>query len=83
MNTSLTPRATLGRDLQLDEVTLSRSAKMRGGMRTAYANDTWVGETVLIDDGNLISPWRLAISATDSLGSMLDAVPGRYSYTAG
>jgi carboxypeptidase T len=84
MNTSLTPRATLGRDAQLDEVTLSAVSENEGWQRTAYANDTWVGETVLIDDGNLTSPWRLAVSATDSLGSMLDAVPGTIaSYTAG
>lgn len=82
MNASLSPLATVGRDGKLDEVTLSTVNE--GWQRTAYANDTWVGETVLIDDGNLTSPWRLAISATDSLGSLLDGAPGTIaSYTAG
>jgi hypothetical protein len=82
MNASLIPRATLGRDGRLDEVTLSTATE--GWQRTVYDNDTWVGETTLIDDGNLTSPWQLAISAEDSLGSMLDAAPGTIaSYTAG
>ena len=84
MNTSLVPIATLGRDARLDEVTLAAITGNEGWQSTVYANDTWVGETVLIDDGNLTSFWRLAISATDTLGSMLDAVPGSIaSYTGG
>lgn len=84
MDTSLAPRATLGRDAQIDEVTLSAISENEGWQRTVYANDTWVGETVLIDDGNLTSSWRLAISATDPFGLKLDAVPDTIaSYTAG
>ena len=82
MNASLAPRATLGRDGRLDEVTLSTVTE--GWQTTVYANDTWVGETALTDDGNLTSPWQLAISASDSLGAMLDAAPGTIAnYTAG
>jgi carboxypeptidase T len=84
MDTSLALRATLGRDTQLDEVMLSAISGNEGWQRTVYANDTWVGETVLIDDGNLTSSWRLAISATDPFGLKLDAVPATIaSYTAG
>lgn len=84
MNNSLTPRATLGRDGRLDEVTLLDITPNLGWQRTVYENDTWVGETALIDDGNLTSPWQLAISATDRLGLMLDAAPSSIaSYTAG
>ncbi len=84
MDTSLAPRATLGRDTQLDEVTLAVISENEGWQRTVYANDTWVGETVLIDDGNLTSSWRLAISATDPFGLKLDAVPDTIAaYTAG
>jgi len=84
MDTSLFPRATLGRNTQLDEVTLSASGDTEGWQRTVYTDDTWVGETVLIDDGNLVDSWRLAISATDPFGLKLDAAPDTIaSYTAG
>ncbi len=84
MDTTLAPRATLGRDAQLNEVTLSAISENEGWQRTIYANDTWVGETVLIDDGNLTSSWQLAISATDPFGLKLDAAPDTIAtYTAG
>ncbi len=84
MDTSAIPRATMGRDGRLDEVTLLDSNETDGWQKTAYANDTWVGETVLISDGNVTSPWKLAISATDPLGLMLDASPSSIAiYTAG
>ena len=83
MDTSLAPLATLGRDARLDEVTLT-GIFGNGWQKTIYENDTWVGETVLIDDGNLTSSWRLAISATDPIGLKLDAAPNTIaSYTAG
>jgi carboxypeptidase T len=84
MNTSLAPRATLGRDGQLDELTLSPLDETEGWQKTVYMNDTWVGETVLIDDGNLTSPWQLAISATDTGGFLLDGMPATTAtYIAG
>lgn len=84
MDTSLTPRATLGRDAQLAEVTLSAADENEGWQRSVYASDTWIGETVLINDGNLTSSWQLSISATDPFGFKLDAVPDTIaSYTAG
>lgn len=84
MNTSLAPRATLGRDARLDELALSAINENEGWQKTVYADDTWVGETVVIEDENLTSPWRLAISATDTLGFLLDAVPATTAtYTAG
>jgi urease beta subunit len=84
MDSALTPRATLGRDAQLSEVTLSAVGESEGWQRTSYANDTWIGETVLFDDGNLTSSWRLAISATDPFGLKLDAAPDTIAtYTAG
>lgn len=84
MNTSLPPRATVGRDGHLDELTLSVLNETEGWQKTVYNNDTWVGETVVIDDGNLTSSWQLAISATDTMGFMLDAVPDTVAtYVAG
>ncbi|MEK6322179.1 MAG: M14 family metallopeptidase [Acidobacteriota bacterium] len=84
MNTSLAPRATLGRDARLDELSFSALNENEGWQKSIYADDTWVGETVLIEDGNLTSPWRLAISATDPHGFLLDAVPATTAtYTAG
>ena len=84
MNTSLVPVATLGRDSRLNEVTLAATRGDEGWQTTAYAYDTWVGETVLVDDGNLTSVWRLAVSASDVAGLMLDASPFTIaSYRAG
>jgi zinc carboxypeptidase len=84
MDPSLAPLATLGRDSRLDEVRLTATGENTGWQRTVYTNDTWVGETVLIDDGNITSSWRLAISATDPFGLKLDAAPATIaSYTAG
>jgi len=84
MNTHLVPTATLGRDDQLDQVTVSAISEGEGWQKTLYENDTWVGETVLIDDGNLTSPWRLAVSARDQLGLMLDSAPATIaSYKGG
>lgn len=84
MNTSLAPTATLGRDSHLDEVTLAAINETEGWQKTVYANDTWIGETVVLDDDNLTSPWRLAVSTTDPVGLMLDAGPATIAnYTAG
>ena len=84
MDASSPPVATLGRDAQFNEVALSAILHNQGWQKTLYANDTWVGETVLIDDGNVTSSWRLAISATDPYGLKLDAEPKTIAnYTAG
>ncbi|MEK6406167.1 MAG: M14 family metallopeptidase [Acidobacteriota bacterium] len=84
MNTSLAPRATLGRDARLDEVTFSAINENEGWQKAVYADDTWIGETVVIGDENLTSPWQLAVSATDPLAFLLDAVPATTAtYTAG
>jgi len=84
MNTSLPPIATLGRDAQLDEVTMAVITADEGWQKTVYANDTWIGETVVLADDNLTSPWQLAVSSTDPVGLMLDAGPATIaSYTAG
>lgn len=84
MSTSLAPRATLGRDSILDQVILAAVGESEGWQKSLYANDTWIGETVVIEDGNLTSPWRLAVSAAGPLGSKLDAIPAtNASYAAG
>lgn len=84
MNTSLPPIATLGRDAQLDEITMAVITAEEGWQKTVYSNDTWVGETVVIADDNLTSPWQLAVSSTDPVGLMLDAAPATIAnYTAG
>jgi murein tripeptide amidase MpaA len=84
MNTSLAPRATLGRDARLDEVTFSAINEGEGWQKSVYGDDTWVGESILIEDENLTSPWRLAVSATDAAGFLLDAVPATTAtYKAG
>ena len=57
MNSSLSPRATLGRDSRLDEASLSAVSADEGWQKTVYSNDTWVGETVIGADDNITSPW--------------------------
>jgi hypothetical protein len=84
MNSSLAPRATLGRGAQLDELLLTATNQAEGWQKTSYEHDTWIGEAVVIQDTDLTSPWRLAVSASDTLGFMLDALPAtRAAYTAG
>ncbi|HKS42605.1 MAG TPA: M14 family metallopeptidase, partial [Blastocatellia bacterium] len=75
MNTSLPARATLGRDGRTDELTLVTSQANAGWRKTVYENDTWVGETIITQDGNETSAWRLAVAATDKSGLNLDAAP--------
>lgn len=84
MSTSLAPVATLGRDAQLDEVTMAVITADEGWQKTVYANDTWIGETLVPGDDNLTSPWQLAVSIADPVGLMLDAQPATIAnYTAG
>src|SRR5207247_1265720 len=84
MNSALAPRATLGRDSRLDEAAFSAINQDEGWQKSVYSDDTWVGETVLIEDGNLTSPWKLAVSATDTAGFLLDALPATTAiYRAG
>lgn len=84
MNTSLAPTATLGRDGRLDEVTLAAVDGSQGWQKSVYSNDTWIGETVILQDANLSSPWTLAVSTTDQFGFNLDANPATLaSYIAG
>ena len=84
MNASLAPVATLGRDSQLDQITLAAITDVEGWHKSIYANDTWTGETIVLEDENLTSPWRLAVSTNDPVGLMLDAGPATIAnYTAG
>ena len=84
MNTGLPPRSTLGRDTQLDEVGFTAVIGEEGWQKTDYTGDTWVGETVIVEDQNLTSPWQLAVSASDTIGLLLDGAPATIaSYIAG
>lgn len=84
MNTSLPPRATLGRDGILDQVILTAVGDSEGWQRTNYLNDTWIGETVIVEDSNQTSPWRIAVSATGPAELALDAMPNTIAgYTGG
>ncbi|HJQ22684.1 MAG TPA: M14 family metallopeptidase [Blastocatellia bacterium] len=75
MRTALPPRATLGRDGRRDELTLVATGDDEGWQKTAYDNDTWIGEAVITQDDNLTSAWQLYVDATDTAGANLDAVP--------
>ncbi|HKP85260.1 MAG TPA: M14 family zinc carboxypeptidase, partial [Blastocatellia bacterium] len=75
MNTSLPPRATLGRDGRTDELVLVAAQPDQGWQTTVYENDTWVGETVITQDENATSPWQLSVAGVDTSGFNLDATP--------
>jgi carboxypeptidase T len=75
MNTALPARATLGRDERTDELTLVVAQPGQGWQKTVYENDTWIGETVITQDGNAASAWRLSVAANDAAGFSLDAAP--------
>lgn len=78
MSTSLAPRATLGRDGRTEEMTLVAGAG-EGWQKTVYDNDTWVGQTVLVQDDNQTSAWQLFVAATDPLGFGLDGMPETFA----
>jgi hypothetical protein len=75
MNTALAPRATLGREGRLDELRLVATEASGGWQKSVYRNDTWIGQTVVTQDGNLTGSWQLAVSANDTASLDLDAAP--------
>ncbi|HMG36781.1 MAG TPA: M14 family metallopeptidase [Blastocatellia bacterium] len=84
MLASLAPRATLGRDERTDELRLVAVSDREGWQKTVYPNDTWIGETVIAEDENQTSPWRLAAIARDESGMQIDARPQTFaSYPSG
>jgi carboxypeptidase T len=77
-------KATLGRDMRLDELRLVPREEGQGWQKTVYMNDTWVGEATILQDDNQTSQWRLAVSASDTTPFNLDAMPATVAgYTAG
>ena len=84
MNTSLPPRATLGRGANPDELILVAVGDREGWQKSVYQNDTWIGETVITEDEDLTNAWRLRVSASDVTGLDLDARPASVaSYATG
>lgn len=75
MNTSLPPRATLGRGANPDELILVAVGDREGWQKSVYQNDTWIGETVITEDEDLTNAWRLRVSANDLADLDLDARP--------
>jgi len=75
MRTALPPRATMGRDERNDELTFVSTNDSEGWQQTLYDSDTWVGETVITQDNNLTSAWRLYVAGVDAAGFNLDALP--------
>jgi carboxypeptidase T len=75
MRAALPPRVTMGRDERKDELTFVATADAEGWQQTFYDNDTWVGETVIAQDDNLTSVWRLYVAGIDAAGFNLDALP--------
>jgi len=78
MSTSLAPRATLGRDGRTEEMTLV-AGPGEGWQKTVYDNDTWVGQTVIVQDDNQTSAWQLFVASTDPLGFGLDGMPETFA----
>jgi carboxypeptidase T len=75
MSTSLPPRATLGRGTNPDELTLVAVGASEGWQKSVYQDDTWIGETVITEDEDLSTGWRLRVSAHDAIGLDLDGRP--------
>jgi hypothetical protein len=75
MRPTLPPRVSMGRDERKDELTFVETNDTEGWQKTVYDNDTWVGETVITQDENLTSAWRLYVAAVDTAGTSLDGVP--------
>ncbi|HWO02515.1 MAG TPA: M14 family metallopeptidase, partial [Blastocatellia bacterium] len=75
MSSSLPPRVTLGRGANHDELVLVAVGPSEGWQKTIYQNDTWIGETVITQDEDLTSAWRLLVSANDAAGLALDGRP--------
>jgi hypothetical protein len=75
MSIAAHPQVTLGRDGILDEVTFAAEDGTQGWQKTVYQNDTWIGEAVIPQDANQISPWQLGVAALDTRNLPLDARP--------
>lgn len=75
MNTSLAPRATLGRGTNRDELILVATGPNEGWQKSVYQDDTWIGKTVITQDQDLATAWRLSVSANDPARLDLDGRP--------
>jgi murein tripeptide amidase MpaA len=75
MNTSLAPRATLGRGTNRDELVLVAAGPSEGWQKSVYEGDTWIGKTVIAQDDDLTSGWRLSVSTNDVARLDLDGRP--------
>lgn len=75
MTTSLPPIASLGRGANPNESILRAVGPSEGWQKSAYQDDTWIGEGVITQDEDLTSAWRLLVSAHDTAGLDLDGRP--------
>ncbi|MEK6299362.1 MAG: M14 family metallopeptidase [Acidobacteriota bacterium] len=75
MNTSLNPIATLGRGANTGELVLTAVGPNEGWQKSVYQDDTWIGEAIITQDEDLITSWRLSVSAPDPAGLLLDGRP--------
>jgi len=75
MDTSLKPVATLGRGTNTTELILTDVGPTEGWQKSVYQNDTWVCETIITQDQDVTSSWRLMVSASDAVGLLLDGRP--------
>jgi hypothetical protein len=75
MTTSLPPIATLGRGPNPNESILRAVGPNEGWQKSAYQDDTWIGEGIITQDEDLTTAWRLVVSAPDAVGLSLDGRP--------
>lgn len=84
MDSTQLPVATLGRNGHLDELRLLPVGQAGGWQKTVYANDTWVGEAVVLQDTSDANSWHLQAQAIDSSHLNIDARPATIaSYETG
>lgn len=84
MDSTQLPVATLGRNGRLDELRLLPVGQAGGWQKSVYANDTWVGEAVVLQDTADATSWQLQAQAIDPVQLNIDAKPGTIaSYQTG
>jgi murein tripeptide amidase MpaA len=75
MDATATPLVTLGRNDTSNELIAEQVSGTQGWQKTVYQGDTWIGEAVIPQDPDETSPWKLAVTASDTTPFKLDALP--------
>src|SRR5262249_30982984 len=72
MDTGKQPLVTLGRLAPFNELVITQAIPGEGWQTTGYSGDTWIGEVVIPNGGDIAAPWKLSVSAADFVPLGLD-----------